>query len=853
MALTGVFLSAVTNEFGRARETVASNLRAKKYSVMVQEDFRQEGGSSTTLDKLDAYIRDCEAVVCIVGRRSGAVPPRAAMEPYVQHLPPGLGHPSYTQWELILARAHNKKLFVFHATPDYEPDEPEPSGDDHPDLQAAFVKWLFTDQGLDRDQFSDTKDLQIDLLMTDLGTVAGERRAGSQTDAGWSVSEQKAPLTRRKDPAGVNRLKQNRRPLIGRDDELEDLLAVVEGRFENLILLVGAPGIGKRAILQELSHSDQLPDDFADGAGIHPVLTGQEDGEDFRQAIWEEFYDTDTPNTAVLPRQRLKDLKDIEALIVVPDIDPYVEFIPDLLEEMADTFICGSAASDSVDDLGDALQEHEEIPIDGLPDDEALALFEDRYRGAVPDEARADILALCAERDGNPAKIGLLATDAKRDARPRRNREGPHPLVAWAAAQRGHGTEPADASPAESAGQERAMAAARAARTEVPAGVLAPYAGSEGAIDELLEDERLEEGSPRYRLNPVLETADDLDSPTGTNDVMHALMEHTLAWAVEADYAELYANRAFAVRMMEWSLARGHEIFELDDVDAVRLAHRRWRDVIRLGITVEPAVALGGRHGAWDDVLRLVESAARADLELSIPGRTPSGTGADDRQTSSAPEPSAQEALGWALHQRGSRALLRDDLKTARAHLNGSLRHRESDEGRELTRRNLLLLPLAVVPFAALLLVPLFLVSIAASQLFPFDSSVATADITPDALVFAAEAGDVDPRQCPGRRELDEEAGGGVSCQFTVRNVGSGSVWLASINEPENASAFDLLYGDDRPEGECEERRSLAPEEVCTITIVSSGGRDTAVLEMKVVARSSRDRGDQSALLVSRP
>lgn len=79
-----VFLSAVTSEFGEARSLVASDLRARGIEVKVQEDFRQEADSETTLGKLHDYIRDCSAVVCVVGERSGSVPPAAAAEPYAE-------------------------------------------------------------------------------------------------------------------------------------------------------------------------------------------------------------------------------------------------------------------------------------------------------------------------------------------------------------------------------------------------------------------------------------------------------------------------------------------------------------------------------------------------------------------------------------------------------------------------------------------------------------------------------------------------------------------------------------------------------------------------------------------------
>jgi len=114
-ARTGVFVSAVTSEFGRARDLVASDLRAKGFDVTFQQDFRQSGESSTTLTMLDDYIRECKAVVCIIGARSGSVPSDAEAAPFSAFLPPALERASYTQWELILARHHQKRVFVYHA------------------------------------------------------------------------------------------------------------------------------------------------------------------------------------------------------------------------------------------------------------------------------------------------------------------------------------------------------------------------------------------------------------------------------------------------------------------------------------------------------------------------------------------------------------------------------------------------------------------------------------------------------------------------------------------------------------------------------------------------------------------
>ncbi len=70
-----VFLSAVTKELGSYRTEVAKALREKGLHVKIQEDFNT--GPGTLLEKLDAYIQQCHAVVCLMGDRYGAEPPDA--------------------------------------------------------------------------------------------------------------------------------------------------------------------------------------------------------------------------------------------------------------------------------------------------------------------------------------------------------------------------------------------------------------------------------------------------------------------------------------------------------------------------------------------------------------------------------------------------------------------------------------------------------------------------------------------------------------------------------------------------------------------------------------------------------
>ncbi len=147
-----VFLSAVTSEFGKARNEIASDLAARGLTVRVQRDFRQEADTETTLAKLDKYIRGCDAVVHVAGKRSGSFPGEDEAKPYLHVLPPGVPRASLTQFEFHLARHHRRTFYIYIAKPDYVADEPAPtSADEDPASQIDHIRCL---EKLDRDYFS---------------------------------------------------------------------------------------------------------------------------------------------------------------------------------------------------------------------------------------------------------------------------------------------------------------------------------------------------------------------------------------------------------------------------------------------------------------------------------------------------------------------------------------------------------------------------------------------------------------------------------------------------------------------------------------------------------------------------
>src|SRR6266404_4555120 len=135
-----IFLSTVSDEFRDYRDQLRHDLTRHNVEVKVQEDFKDLGG--VTLDKLDIYIRSCDAVVHLVGDMTGAAAKSPSTHAVIakysdiaERLPPLRGplekslDISYTQWEAWLALYHNKRLFIAKADavaprgPNYAPTD----------------------------------------------------------------------------------------------------------------------------------------------------------------------------------------------------------------------------------------------------------------------------------------------------------------------------------------------------------------------------------------------------------------------------------------------------------------------------------------------------------------------------------------------------------------------------------------------------------------------------------------------------------------------------------------------------------------------------------------------------------
>jgi TIR domain/Domain of unknown function (DUF4062) len=121
-----VFLSTVSDEFRAYRDQLVHDLTRQNVAVKVYEDFKDPGGD--TLDKLDVYIAQCDAVVHLVGDMCGTLADESqqraliakypdlsqSLWPLREALAEGIRLP-YTQWEAWLALYHGKLLMIAKA------------------------------------------------------------------------------------------------------------------------------------------------------------------------------------------------------------------------------------------------------------------------------------------------------------------------------------------------------------------------------------------------------------------------------------------------------------------------------------------------------------------------------------------------------------------------------------------------------------------------------------------------------------------------------------------------------------------------------------------------------------------
>ena len=240
-----LFLSAVSSEFASYRNLLADDLKRPNLDVAVQEDFGVTG--RTTLEKLDTYIRHCDAVIHLIGKATGAVPEEPAvaallatypdfgsrLSPLAAHLAKPQPSFSYTQWEAYLAIYHQRPLFVYRPT-DFELDALDVPRD------ARFVFNLVEAQS-QQEHYQ-----RISALGHDRGQFLNQERLSS------AVLRDLVEILPRLDPiidVPATKLRHTAERLIGRDDDLARLDAAWNDDHKNVVIVRAFGGMGKTSLV----------------------------------------------------------------------------------------------------------------------------------------------------------------------------------------------------------------------------------------------------------------------------------------------------------------------------------------------------------------------------------------------------------------------------------------------------------------------------------------------------------------------------------------------------------------------------------------------------------------------------
>jgi tetratricopeptide (TPR) repeat protein len=228
-----LFLSCVSGEFAAHRALLAGDLKRPDLDVAVQENFVVSGGS--TLEKLDDYIRSCDAVVHLIGNAPGAVAEEQAVaalrrryDDLAARLPPlgdGLAKPqpdfSYTQWEAYLALYHERPLYVYYPS-GFDPDAPTVSSS-----QSEHYH-------------------RISALGHDRGQFLNEERLSS------AVLRDLVEILPRLEPTldvPPTRLRHTAERLFGRDEDLSRLDAAWNNSAKNVVVVRAFGGMGKTSLV----------------------------------------------------------------------------------------------------------------------------------------------------------------------------------------------------------------------------------------------------------------------------------------------------------------------------------------------------------------------------------------------------------------------------------------------------------------------------------------------------------------------------------------------------------------------------------------------------------------------------
>ena len=406
------------------------------------------------------------------------------------------------------------------------------------------------------------------------------------------------------------------RGFVGRGAELATALAALETGLP--IEVTGEPGSGKTAFLRHLAHYPEAAS-FADG--IVFLSARHQPCADLVQRIFEAFYEIDGIRK-LTDAQIRRALQDKRALILLDDIRLPHQELEQVFEVAPHCVFVVATRERRLWDEG------LNLTLPGLDAGAAVSLLERALERAVDGGERAAATRLCESLGGHPLRILQAAALA---------REKRIVLDSWPG-----GVLPdrllTELMKSIDERQRRALLA-MTALPGVPLSIqhvssIAEVTDLEPAIQTLIRLGLVVRSNARFQVASGV--ADRLRRREDLKPWVHRVITYFTAWTVRYQrHANVLLEESEALLRVQQDAAES----------------RRSGEVLRLGRLLEGALIVGGRWGAWANVLERCLAAAKATGDRS--------------------------AEAWALHQLGTRALCLGDEPVARSLLGEAVTIRE--------------------------------------------------------------------------------------------------------------------------------------------------------------------------------
>lgn len=435
-------------------------------------------------------------------------------------------------------------------------------------------------------------------------------------------------------PSPVNLRPRAFPSLLDRDDEFASVKTALENQTP--VSIYGEEGIGKSSFFRQLAYLPEI-ESFTDGVvSLDAPGRGRDD---LLQALFDAFYES-VPEFKPTDTEIVRALQGVKALILLDNLNLQRDEVISLLDAApSGTFVLLSVERK-------LWGEGHAISLQGLPEKDALTLFQRELGRSMNEEERAAASKLCVLLNGHPLRILQVASLILEKSK-----------IIGEILEELQGSDP----------KKVVLQTSLNTLTEHQKSVLALLAAAGGfvmplehlvsltddpnireALQELIALGLVQAHSPRYSLTGDL--ALSLATLWDVSSSEDALLDYFIRWLEGQPAQALFEESVDAL------------------IHTVKKAGEKeqWAQVIQLGRILEHGLVLWKRWQAWAEILNLILKAGRA---------------LGDRKVEA-----------WALHQLGSRAMCLEQADPARELLTEALNIRKAIKdkaGARVTQHNL--------------------------------------------------------------------------------------------------------------------------------------------------------------------